>query len=302
MKKLLCLMCVLALCATASARLFVGGDEEGGDFDASDAITATATHWETEGWPDEPNQLRTHPIRTIDGSGLDETGEEHEGVSYTTLPGMHWMGERHDKGIKSGATDTGGNWIMYEFDQSYQLGDLRVWNIAHETARGFRNTVIEHSMDGVAWTRLGGAEATFEFPESSGGGDTGNIVADFGGVQAQWVVLTTASAEPGVGNWGGGNAGLSEVRFYFGGQIVCDPGDADRDGDVDDDDLSLLLANWGSENATCQKGEFSGQAPVDDDDLSLLLANWTGAAGAVPEPATIGLIALGGVALLRRKR
>ena len=82
----------------------------------------------------------------------------------------------------------------------------------------------------------------------------------------------------------------------------CSPGDADNDGDVDDDDLSLLLANWGSETAGCTKGEFSGVPPVNDDDLSLLLANWTGATTAVPEPMTIGLVGLGSLALLRRRK
>ena len=63
-------------------------------------------------------------------------------------------------------------------------------------------------------------------------------------------------------------------------------GDADRDEDVDDDDLSLLLANWGSQTASWGEGEFSGTPPVNDDDLSLLLANWTGPlAGAVPATA-----------------
>jgi len=87
--------------------------------------------------------------------------------------------------------------------------------------------------------------------------------------------------------------------------VVPEPGlgDADFDGDVDDDDLSLLLANWGSETAGWGQGEFNSTLPVDDDDLSLLLANWTGPLpAAVPEPATIGLIALGGLALLRGKR
>ena len=85
-----------------------------------------------------------------------------------------------------------------------------------------------------------------------------------------------------------------------GGGPSCNPGDADDDGDVDDDDLSLLLSNWGG-NVDCTKGEFSGTPPVDDDDLSLLLSNWTGSPAAVPEPATVGILLLGAVALRRRR-
>jgi len=82
---------------------------------------------------------------------------------------------------------------------------------------------------------------------------------------------------------------------------ACSPGDADDDGDVDDDDLSLLLANWG-EDTDCAHGEFSGVPPVNDDDLSLLLANWTGSpAAAVPEPVTAVILVLGVCALRRRR-
>ena len=83
-------------------------------------------------------------------------------------------------------------------------------------------------------------------------------------------------------------------------------GDANLDGVVDDNDLSLLLAHWGQDvtgepDGGWGRGEFSGAAPVDDNDLSLLLANWTGA-GAVPEPASALALLLGACAVVRRRR
>ena len=82
-------------------------------------------------------------------------------------------------------------------------------------------------------------------------------------------------------------------------------GDADLSGYVDDDDLSLLLANWNAGTAWGQ-GDFNASDNVDDDDLSLLLANWNqgvppGAPGAIPEPATL-LLLIGVLALIRRKK
>ena len=48
------------------------------------------------------------------------------------------------------------------------------------------------------------------------------------------------------------------------------------------------------------------RGPVNDDDLSLLLANWNAATppvggSAVPEPATLALLAVGSLALIRRR-
>lgn len=85
-------------------------------------------------------------------------------------------------------------------------------------------------------------------------------------------------------------------------------GDLDGDGFVGISDLNLVLANW---NLAVPPGDPladpSGDNFVGIDDLNEVLGNWNAgtppAPGtAVPEPATLGLITLGGLALARRQR
>ena len=78
--------------------------------------------------------------------------------------------------------------------------------------------------------------------------------------------------------------------------------DANLDGAVDDNDLSLVLAHWGQRTGF-PHGNLNSDARVDDDDLSVLLSTWTGPlAVPVPEPATMSLLVVGGVAILCKRR
>ncbi len=88
-------------------------------------------------------------------------------------------------------------------------------------------------------------------------------------------------------------------------------GDANDSGFVDEADLSVLLANWESDPETITTwslGDFTGDTDVDDDDLAVMLGNWTGppppaaTLTALPEPTTAVLLALGALALRRRRR
>ena len=82
-------------------------------------------------------------------------------------------------------------------------------------------------------------------------------------------------------------------------------GDANGDGVVSADDYGSAQANFGDTGAPGIPGDANGTGTVSPDDYASVQANFgatTGMGGSpVPEPATIGLLALGGLALLRRR-
>ena len=89
------------------------------------------------------------------------------------------------------------------------------------------------------------------------------------------------------------------------------PGDTNLDRVVDAADYITLKTNLGltGVEATWAKGNVTGAVGVDGtvdwDDLQVLMANFgktLGEAPATPEPATLGLLAIGALALLRRRR
>jgi len=80
-------------------------------------------------------------------------------------------------------------------------------------------------------------------------------------------------------------------------------GDTNLDGIVDASDYTTLKNNFGRNPATWQQGDFSGNGSVDWDDLQMLMGNFgtrtlpsPAPASSAPEPATLGLLALGGLA------
>ena len=102
-----------------------------------------------------------------------------------------------------------------------------------------------------------------------------------------------------VANASGGDVNYYELRHN---------GDADEDGDVDGNDLNVILGNWGQSGSsmTWAAGDFNGDDVVDGSDLNMLLGEWgwvasTAPAANVPEPATVLLTLVGFAGLLRKR-
>lgn len=154
------------------------------------------------------------------------------------------------------------------------------------------------------------------------GGSLGDVrdqivtAALHGGATVDWAGngITTSVATPGTG-LGYGTAGDLGLTTFDG--LAVDPasvlvkytllGDADLNGTVNFSDFLRLQAGYGHTGTMWGQGDFNYDGQVNFSDFLLLQAGYgkTLSAGDVaapaPEPATLGLLAMGALALLRRR-
>jgi len=186
----------------------------------------------------------------------------------------------------------------------------------------YQITSAAHSLDAVNWSSL--ADQDFE-----GGGPpngTGNGWEEAGGVGKQALAeaflmgnsAIGVSQLVGLGEGYDAFVGAKDLVFTYrtdAGEIIeglveyvtsVIAGDANWDGIVDAADYITLKRNFGmATGARYKDGDFDGDHDVDWNDLQTLMGNFgargVGSAPAAPEPATLGLLALGGLALIRRR-
>ena len=90
-------------------------------------------------------------------------------------------------------------------------------------------------------------------------------------------------------------------------EVVPVPGDVNGDGYVGGVDLTTIITNWGMNPATRLQGDLDGDGTVSGPDYTEVITYWgTGTPpsepGPTPEPATLALILVGCLILLKRRK
>ena len=83
-------------------------------------------------------------------------------------------------------------------------------------------------------------------------------------------------------------------------------GDANGDGNVDINDLTIVLTNYDKSGMIWSQGDFNHDGTVDINDLTIVLTNYDTTSGkgikAVPEPSCVVLLGIGALALVLFRR
>jgi len=137
------------------------------------------------------------PENTVDGSGLNASGE------HSNRPGDMWY-DANDGPIC----------LQFEFDDTYQLEEMWIWNYNPRSKLrledGVKEVTLEYSENGTDWTVFGDIECA----QGTGEDDyTANTIVAMEGILARYVRFTILSNHSSsVSTFL--RAGLSEVRFW----------------------------------------------------------------------------------------
>ncbi len=298
-------------------------------------LGANATYhegWEGSGQPDSIMVTDTM-LQMATGNGMSENGIDHNFVDQAILDNGGFMVGLEAVLINSAQTDTSNRFIGFAVgltDAEAQAGDDINDNnngTSFRSSRGDFMVEIDLNNNVKAWSegvRVGDAvnvgtssgrlEAMF-FVDSFNAGQSVQVAIFFDGVQ-----LDMDAADPNnmnlsfqwdesLANYLGLSARASALAQLDNFRVnTLLQGDTNLDDKVSLLDLNALGAHFGT-NTGWAGGDFNGDGTVSLIDLNLLGANFgqavtlaPQASPAVPEPASLALLLVGGVTLLRRRR
>ena len=251
----------------------------------------------------------------IDGSGFTageiltlETGDPvpetwpNNGAIYL----QEWQANMVDTGH---GAPFGADWIEFDLGQDYTIQGVHVWNAQDDSTRGIKAVDVKVATGATApadWDLIDVTKSFVddtEFAQATSPSAGEDYEFDTP-VAARWVFFDISST------WGHDIVGISEVRMVFDPDPSV-PGDVDGDGNVDLADMGIFEAQFGMSGLSLPPGENSpdldADGDVDLDDLVFIRDNFgfvtpAAPAAATPEPATMTVLAIGGLAVLRRRR
>ncbi|MEM7680993.1 MAG: LamG-like jellyroll fold domain-containing protein [Planctomycetota bacterium] len=260
----------------------------------------------------------TMPTQTVGNGGAGGVGEalSFDGVDDEAYGVIAWLADSTEATF---IDELDGVYVNLDFNEvDKDAAGLQTILSARNT---FELRINDGDLEWVTWLEAGGTDTIAFELDASGGWHNVEAFLRPDGVSALYVdgVLAGQSA-PGLLKIDRRSIVLgnteSEARFFEGlidnvfvGGGILDAlleGDANGDGNVDLLDFDILASNFGAGpgfGGGIAGGDFNEDGNVDLLDFDILAGNFGASSpGAVPEPASLGLLALGGAALLRGRR
>jgi endonuclease/exonuclease/phosphatase family metal-dependent hydrolase len=240
-----------------------------------------------------PGFRQTHIEFTSSSQGV-ENGSISETVHYTVLDhATASLGE--DTEQVATAIDLG--IVAWDSEVSDRLD---IHNLASPS--GYTAALVLHGATGSGDTDA--IDLVLPGGGIPGGGsaeaDLAIDTSQLGSYTAMWAIDTADESLPGAQT---GNTLEAQIAIE-----VALPGDVNRDGLVDQNDINAIIAGWGSAADGWSAGDLTRDGLVDVDDLDMVRDHWlwtpadVGGSPSVPEPGTLLVMAVSALGVLRKGR
>ncbi len=262
--------------------------------DASGNLYGTTNGGGAPGWGTvfKLDASNHYALSTLSSFASENGGEPMGGVIMDSRGNLY--------GTTSG--QGGGNGTIFKLDASnhYALSTL----VAFTGTNGgtpMGNLIMDGAGNLYGTTSSGGtAGGGTVFKLNAASGYALSTLVNFAGANGQspqaGLAMDAVGDIFGTTNDGGAN-GDGTVFELLANHI---PGDINGDGLVDVADYNIWAANVGRTGATWSQGDLNGDGLVDVADYNIWAAN-VGKTAGTPEPASLSLVAIGGLAFLRRR-